>query len=122
MYSDSNGSMQDLTLNSVLTAGDGSELQSDSYSTKGIGVLHCDPDSFTILEPGHSTKGFIRYKHFGFAQPDLSRMTSFTLLADLIENDNYHRSDYENYQMEVLTRPPHCVIQKLSLDLKVQKQ
>lgn len=107
-------------LSSKLVAADGSELTCDNHHVNGIGAIRDNPDFLTVLEPGKTTKATLRYIHMGFIQPDLSRIKSFTLLADVLLNANYHSTDYDNYQPRYNEAPPHCKIEKLSLDLKTQ--
>jgi hypothetical protein len=105
------------TLQSSLVAGDGTQFVCDDSDLTGIGSTRFSPKPLTEVEPGGEIKASIRFKPHGRISDSV---TTVTLQAELVVNQNYSARAYDNHQLDQNSLPPYCKLQNLVLEIPVK--
>ena len=104
--------MKPWPLRSSLHAGDGTQYGIGERTVSGIVA-----ERLTEIAPGKSAKGSMTFDHEGYSR--LARnVTAFTFQSELLVNPAYSPSQYENYQPDRDSIPPHCEIQNVFIEFK----
>jgi len=106
-----------------ILAGDGTQFVCNDSSLTGIGSTRFSPDGLTEIQPGGTAKVSITYQQAGWGTGTRvpNNIISFTWQANVIVNQNYQVSDYDNYKPIPDTLPPHCKTQNVSLDIQLPR-
>jgi TolB-like protein len=109
-------------LQSTIVAGDGTQYITDDSALTGIGSTRFSPTPLTEISPGGTAKATITYRKDGWVNDKVPKnIISFTWQADVVVNQNYQVSDYDNYRPDENALPPHCKIQHLSMDIQLPR-
>ena len=107
---------------SSILAGDGTQFIADDDNLTGIGSTRFSPQPMTEILPGETAKASVGYRQGGWGGGKVpSNIISFTWRADMVVNQNYRVSDYDNYRLDENALPPHCKIQHISLDIQLPR-
>jgi len=81
-----------------ILAGDGTQFVCNDSSLTGIGSTRFSPDGLTEIQPGGTAKVSITYQQAGWGTGTRvpNNIISFTWQANVIVNQNYQVSDYDN--------------------------
>lgn len=105
-------------LQSSLVAGDGTQFISYDEDLTGIRSTRFSPKPLTEVEPGGDIKASIKFLPRGRISDSV---TTFTFQAELVVNQNYIASAYNNLPLDQnSTLPPYCKLQNLVLDIPVK--
>jgi hypothetical protein len=104
------------SLQSSLVAGDGTQFSCDDSDLTGIGSTRFSPKPLTEVEPGGEIKASIRFRPHGRISDSV---TTVTLQAELVVNQDYKPRDYDNLRLDQNSLPPHCKLQNLVLEIPV---
>lgn len=101
-------------LPSSLIAGDGTQHDCNDSDLTGIGAVRVNPKGLTEVEPGAEIKASIKFRPRGRVSESV---TTFTLQAELVVNQNYNPRQYDNYRSDQNSLPPGCKLQNLVLEI-----
>jgi TolB-like protein len=102
------------TIRGSLTAADGTQFYSDSSAITGIRSMEITPDGLTEIEPNGEQKVSIIFRP---QRNPARRVTSYRLQLDIVINQSYKASAYDNYRLPRQGLPPFCRISNLVLDI-----
>jgi curli biogenesis system outer membrane secretion channel CsgG len=104
-------------LSAGILAADGTEFGATVRDMSGIKSARYTPDALTEIQPGESVKVSMRYWHGGF-EPMKNSVTSITVQAQFLVNQNFTANQYANYRASSDIDPPrNCTVATVSLDI-----
>jgi hypothetical protein len=110
--------MRPCPLLTSLTAGDGTQFESDESGLVGINSTRFSPLPLTDIEPNGEIKASIRFgSRFNISET----VTSFTFQSEIVVNQNYNAHAYDNYRLNENYLPPGCKVENLVLEIPARK-
>ena len=111
--------MRPCPLRSSLVAGDGTQLLCDDSALTGIGSTRFSPQPLTEVEANGEIKASITFGTFRGRVSET--VTTFTLQAEVVVNQNYNARMYDNYRLDENSMPPGCKVQNVVLEIPAPK-